>query len=66
MLSGHPSPPDHELYYIFSFNCVISLPGKGHTVPIAFAAPEILYTFNISDLLNIQPVFRVFTSENFA
>lgn len=55
MLSGCPSPAEHELYCIFSFNCVISLqkvPGKGHTMSMAFAAPEILYTFNISDLLN--------------
>lgn len=59
----------HELYYIFSFNCVITLqkvPGTGHTVPhMAFAAPEILYTFRFSDLLNIHPVFRAFTPGNF-
>lgn len=37
-----------------------------HSAHMAFAAPEILYTVNISDLLNTQPVFRAFTSGNFA
>lgn len=39
---------------------------KSHSVHMTFAAPEILYTFNISDLLNIELVFTTFATGNFA
>lgn len=53
MLSGHPSLPEYELYYKFSFNCVISLqkvPGKGHTVPTWPLQPQKFYTPSISHI----------------